>query len=215
MGQALGDDLAQGLVEAWQWLRNEGFLSPSSRHWDREAVTRAGEAVPADYLALSRSTRILEDAELDHDLIATVMPSFRRGEYDVAVFAAMRLVEVSVREAARLGNDHVGTKLMERAFGPTGRLRDPLLDGGEAEARQKLFSGAIGVYKNPASHRLASVDGPQEAIEAILLANALLRTVRFVDADQSYLATAAAAVALEEAAEGSPTERRPSWATDG
>jgi hypothetical protein len=42
--------------------------------------------------------------------------AFMRGEFDVAVFQAMKAVEVSVRDAAGLGNNLVGVSLMREAF---------------------------------------------------------------------------------------------------
>ena len=43
-----------------------------------------------------------------------------RGEFDVAVFQAMKAVEVATREAAGLKtNDLLGVKLMRKAFDPT------------------------------------------------------------------------------------------------
>lgn len=44
----------------------------------------------------------------------------------------------------------------------------------EREARTYLFTGAIGSYKNPHSHRNVALDDPDEAAEIILLANQLL-----------------------------------------
>jgi uncharacterized protein (TIGR02391 family) len=101
-----------------------------------------------------------------------------RGEYDVAVFHAMKAVEVSVREAAGLTNADIGVPLMRKAFNvDIGPLTDKAAEIAEREARSNLFAGAIGSYKNPHSHRDVNLDSPAEALEIIMLANHLLRIV--------------------------------------
>lgn len=65
---------------------------------------------------------------------------------------------------------------MKQAFSKdNGPLRDPDLVAGEREARMALFWGAIGVFKNPTSHRPVNYDDPTVAAEAVLLADLLLR----------------------------------------
>ena len=88
---------------------------------------------------------------------------------------AMRTVEERVRELAGVGNEEIGIKLMQRAFGSGGVLRDDEADPGEAEAQMALFWGAIGFFKNPASHRRVHYEDATEASEAVLLADLLLR----------------------------------------
>ena len=101
-----------------------------------------------------------------------------RGEFDVAVFQAMKAVEVAVRDASKLPNGLVGVALMRKAFDPeSGSLTDKEAEKGEKEARSNLFAGAIGSYKNPQSHRHVQLDDPTEAIEIIMMANHLLRIV--------------------------------------
>ena len=101
-----------------------------------------------------------------------------RGEFDGAVFQAMKAVEVAVREASGLPNTLVGVPLMRRAFDPeNGPLTDQAAEKGEREACSALFSGAIGMFKNPQSHRDVNLDNPSEAAEIIMMANNLLRLV--------------------------------------
>jgi uncharacterized protein (TIGR02391 family) len=64
---------------------------------------------------------------------------------------------------------------MKRAFSNGGPLRDKEADKGEADAQMALFWGAIGFFKNPASHRRVHYEDATEASEAVLLADLLLR----------------------------------------
>jgi uncharacterized protein (TIGR02391 family) len=108
-------------------------------------------------------------------LANSVWLAFMRGEFDVAVFQAMKAVEVSVREASGLIAE-MGVRLMRKAFDPkNGPLTDMQAEEGERDARSALFAGAIGSYKNPHSHHDVKLDAAAEAIEIIMLANHLLR----------------------------------------
>lgn len=65
---------------------------------------------------------------------------------------------------------------MRKAFNPKdGVLTDRSADGGEQVARMELFAGAIGMYKNPSSHRDITFTDPKEAADIIHTANQLLR----------------------------------------
>ena len=101
-----------------------------------------------------------------------------RGEYDGAVFQAVKAVEVSVRKASGLGDELVGQALMRKAFSPhDGALTDTISERSERQGRSDLFAGAIASYKNPLSHRDVNLEDPLEALEIIYLANHLLRIV--------------------------------------
>ena len=180
-------EVNQALMEAWNWLQGESLLI---RHAGQQAewffVLRRGHSLKSrvDFAAY-RNASLLPKGRL-HPLIASkVYPAFLRGEYDTAVFQAFREIEVAVRRAGEYPNEMIGTKLMRSAFRPDtqksdvspGRsLSDSTLPAAEQEAMSNLFAGAIGLYKNPQSHR----NVPTEAIDAaevIVFASHLLRMV--------------------------------------
>jgi uncharacterized protein (TIGR02391 family) len=169
-------------AEAWAWLEAQGLLVPAAapngangfRYLSRRARQFASEADFADY----RIARLIPREILNARIADPVWRAMMRGEYDVAVFQAMKAVEVAVRETSGLGDGLVGVKLMREAFNPErGVLTDMTAEAGERTARMELFAGAIGSFKNPHSHRDVNLNNPLEAIEAIYLANSLLRVV--------------------------------------
>ena len=173
-------DVGLRVAEGWRWLRNQGLVAPHPDHsGDWEIVTRAGRSIDiAAYLQESRSTYLLRAASLAPELREEVLPLFRRGQFETAVFAALRLVEVAVRRASGLGQEVIGVSLMKEAFKEGGRLADASLEAGEQQAYMALFWGAIGSFKNPTSHRIVQLEEPQQAVEVIFLANLLLGVVR-------------------------------------
>lgn len=170
------------VVEAWTWLEGQGLLVPildddarsdvEGRVLSRRAVQLA--ASPEIVLA----SRHLARDSLHPRIREDVWSLYHRGHYDIAVFTAMKAVEVRVREASGLASTDLGTDLMRKAFNKeNGPLTDMAALLAEREARSSLFAGAIGSYKNPQSHRHVDLDDPGEAAEIIMLANHLLRIV--------------------------------------
>jgi len=169
------------LNEAWAWLEHEGLLAPDDwRGWFR--ISRRGREVLKELEKEPRSaflsSKILPKDSLHPVLKTKAWPVFLRGDFDTAVFAAMKEVEVQVRVAGGFGNENYGVDLMREAFHPEkGPLRDPGAAKSEREAVAHLFAGAIGTFKNPGSHRNVDFDDPHRAAEAILFANLLLKIV--------------------------------------
>jgi uncharacterized protein (TIGR02391 family) len=117
-----------------------------------------------------------------HPFLEKVRDHFLRPDYEAAVLFAMRAVEIRVRELGQLDVDDVGTKLMRKAFDVGGGpLTDPAQAAAEQQATSDLFAGAMGMFKNPSSHRQVNFDDPSVAAEIILLADLLLRMLDAVE----------------------------------
>ena len=88
----------------------------------------------------------------------------------------MREVEIRIRKLAGYSDSEYGTPMVRRAFDvKDGPLSDLEQDGGEREATSHLFAGAVGLFKNPSSHREVDFDDPMLASEVILFADLLMR----------------------------------------
>ena len=142
-------------------------------------ITRRGKqlAESQDTSAYKRS-EFLPKEFLHPVVVQKVWSAFIRGDYDTAVFQAFKQVEVGVRQAGSYSHSDIGVQLMRKAFNPdTGPLSNQSALPSERQALSDLFSGAIGSYKNPHSHRNVSVNDPDEAAEMIILASHLLKIV--------------------------------------
>ncbi|MGW6557553.1 TIGR02391 family protein [Streptomyces hydrogenans] len=177
--------LLDRLSDAWAWLEAHALLSKVSTQGDTfRRVSREGRELVENPLGLLRfDARQRLAGPLHSALEGTIRTYFDLGDYETACFAAMKAVEVAVRNAAGYDNSQLGVGLMRKAFTPHkndkegGPLADAGAEGGEQEAASALFAGAIGAYKNPASHRTVDFDDPIEAAEIIQLASLLLRQV--------------------------------------
>lgn len=175
-GYASNPAALRALAEAWGWMRSRGLVERDPGQSSETAifVTRRGHEVLDKGLAWLRTTERL-DVDLVPDLEVDARPHFMRGDLDMAVFAAMRRVEIRLREAAGESDSLVGTKLAQQAFRAGGPLHDEGMDAGEAVALMDLFKGALGLFKNPSSHRDVDYGDANEAAEVVLLADLLLR----------------------------------------
>ena len=170
------------LREAWSWLDAQGFIAfKAGSSGDIYFITRSGRRVATrEGMRAYSKINLLPRGKLHRIIEDRVYAAFLRGEYDTAVFQAFREVEVAVRTAGKFPPEAIGVKLMREAFrttaGAAGPLTDSLLPVAEQEAMMNLFVGAIGLYKNPQSHRNVPTD-PMDAAEVIVFASHLLRLV--------------------------------------
>ena len=169
------DKVELALFEAWQWLEVQGLLLPergtNGTSGFRRFSRRARNVENEDQFVRYETGRRIPKESLHPRIAKTVWMAFVRGEFDVAVFHALKAVEVAVREATGLSNTFVGSKLMREAFNSGGKLTDRAADPGEQTGLMELFAGTMGTYKNPQSHRDVKLDDPAETIEIIMLTN--------------------------------------------
>ena len=174
------DNFGKALMEAWIWLEREGLLAPipDSHGGDWVYITRRGAALKnRSGVAAYRRANMLPKQLLHASIALKVWATFLRGDYDTAVFQAFKEVEVAVRDAGQFDATDIGVELMRKAFHSTkGPLTDKTVPTAERESLCHLFAGAIGLYKNPSSHRHIPI-APQEAVEMIVLASHLLSIV--------------------------------------
>ena len=172
-------DITIALREAWQWLENEGFIIPTPGfHPDMVSITRKGERVRnAQSLEVYRKANLLPRQLLHPTIAEGVWIHFARGKYDTAVFEVFKAVEVTVQDAGGYTEENYGVPLMRQAFDPEqGTLTDKDQLKPEKEATAHLFAAAIGLYKNPHSHRDIPI-AAEEAAEMIIFASHLLRII--------------------------------------
>jgi uncharacterized protein (TIGR02391 family) len=174
----LQDPAARAWGEAWEWLMPRGLITADlQRNSDYWTISRHGRRIAAkpEPLTHLRSLALLQ-TDLHPRIAKSVRSLFLQGQYELAAFDAMKQVEIRVRELSGAGAGDIGVPLMRQAFKPDGGpLADPAQEKGEQEATSALYAGAIGVIKNPTSHRQVEYDDPTEASEAVLLADLLLR----------------------------------------
>lgn len=179
------EDLIDRLADAWAWLESQSLLGPDhyqthTSGWRR--ITSSGHETVA---AESTEKLVAESRlamQLHPDLESKVRSNFTGGDYETATFAAMKAVEVRIRALSGADADTIGVNLMTHAFKPAGgTLVDGSLEGGEQVALMNLFQGAIGLFKNPVSHRSVNYEDPTEAAEVVLLADLLMRLLDRVE----------------------------------
>jgi uncharacterized protein (TIGR02391 family) len=169
------------LTESWQRLLNGGFLMQAiGQAADVMTLTLKGrEAADQTRFEEIKVRQTLHREMLHPVLQGSVYDAFAAGHYDAAILDAFKLVEDAVRNASGLGGRLIGVQLMREAFNPQkGPLRDQSLPQAEQDRMPDLFAGAIGVFKNPLSHRRVGKTDPAPVIEELMFASRLMRFVK-------------------------------------
>lgn len=181
---SLGDESGIAFAEAWAWLVREGLVVPRPSTGgklggasDWFVPSRRGRAINTrDQMQSFVRARLLPRAQLHAAILTASSALFEKGQYDTAVFAALKELEIAVRNKAGLPNSLVGVDLMRTAFKVGGKLADPSEERGETDGLMHLFAGAIGRYRNSTGHRRVEIE-PERASEVLVLASHLLKIV--------------------------------------
>ena len=174
-------EIRGALWDAFEWLADHGLIERTEQYpklgWIIKLSNEAKKVKSeADFQTLML-WRSVNDDMLHPKIAKKAVDLLARGEHADAIIYAMRSVEIAVRDACGFGSEDYGVKLMHKAFGEDGPLRDRDADKGEEEGLKFLFAGAIGAYKNPHSHRDVYVEDAAEALAIVMFASQLLRTV--------------------------------------
>lgn len=154
-------------------------MKPGDSNAHSIIITRRGEEAVSQSVETIRSIERLQ-GDL-HPLIEKIARrQFLLGEYENAIFASMRAVEVRVRRLGGFTSSDIGVDLMTRAF--KGPLADPSAPPGEVDGTMMFFRGAYAVLRNPSCHREVSFDDVTEASEAVMVASLLMRMLDKVEA---------------------------------
>lgn len=176
--------VADVLMEGMAFLQRAGLLvqkpaeGSGGNLWYK--LSRSGIELAERKSRELGSIYTLDAAALLHPKIAAVaLPELDRGPagYGDAVLKAFRELEIEVRAAASLDATDIGLDLMNKAFGPTGKLVDQDAPIPEQNALRTLFTGAIGAFKNPPSHRVVAEQDLTQVMRLLSFGSALMEIV--------------------------------------
>jgi uncharacterized protein (TIGR02391 family) len=97
------------------------------------------------------------------------------GQYDDAIFNALKALEEEIRFRISGTPEDIGVALVSKAMSPkNARL---IFSGviAEQEAYHSLYRGAIGVFKNPLSHRFLDITDELRANEILGFVSLLMK----------------------------------------
>lgn len=171
------EEAEEAFDEAWAWLLAQGLLIPVPNGNGYVRISRRGKLLIEVPAFRNYAAGVTFQQSFLHPALSDCWLDLARGDADIAVFRAFRALEVEIRTRAGYDKTQFGYKMVGNAFHiHTGPLRDksnPVES--ERAGERDLFCGAMGLIKNPASHRAPTVEEQQIAKEQIVFASLLLR----------------------------------------
>jgi uncharacterized protein (TIGR02391 family) len=178
--RALEKKLNMAFREAFEQLESWELIEPAEGENGKNGyivLTEKGVKTNArvDFEGL-RQRRLLVSEMLHPALRGDVYADFLAGKFGKAVFGAFKIVEIQVRQAARLSEAEYGAALMQVAFNEkNGSLTDPNETPSQQKALRMLFEGALGRFRNPEGHTDRVFADAMEPMQELMLASRLLR----------------------------------------
>ena len=176
------EDAVLAITEAMAWLRSRALIArkPGQTADAAIVVTRTGRRVATEGPTAFRASERLQGG-IHPQIEREARPQFLIGKYELGVFAAMKAVEVRVRQLGGFPDQVIGVDLMNQAFGPAGRLTDSTVAKGEQEGTRAFFAGAYAILRNPSGHREVNYDDISEAADGVQTASLLMRILDRVE----------------------------------
>lgn len=152
---------------------NQGIFPPLSL--DSDEI----DFVDPTSVSMSPVGNQVEDSKLHPKIGTRCQSHFDSCNYDDAIFNAMKVVEDELRQRIKADPSIVGVALISKAFNPKNSLLSfpPAGTEAEKEALYALFRGAIGMFKNPISHRFVGHHDPDKTYEILAFASLLVRII--------------------------------------
>ena len=115
-------DAVQALAEGWAWLHQMGLVAAGQQTMYTPGlmfVTRLGRQAEAEGLSMVRAIQRL-NLDLRPEIAEKVRPQYLMGEYELAAFAALRAVEVRIRQLIGASDSDIGARSCRRLSGMAG-----------------------------------------------------------------------------------------------
>lgn len=176
----IGERMEAGL--AIQDLMRGEYIAPTATAGS-VVVTPKGRYWLATSGPLTFQTLRLDEIVSDPEILRRCEANFQQRDFDLAVFCAFKIVEERLRAKSGLGADALGVELVNKALSPsTGVMKyKHAQTSSEAEGVHRLFSGAVGLFKNPGSHRTIEFSDEMKAARAVAFADLLVSLIADLD----------------------------------
>lgn len=144
--------------------------SMSSEELIDDLQRRLGQMIPEPQTSFKFTINSLHPK-----ILQRCQQQFESGLYDDAIFNAMKTVEEEIRVRGSAAQTDVGLALVSKVINPNQPKLIFSSVNAEQEAVHSMYRGAIGIFKNPHSHRFLDTSDPIKTFEILGFASLLMR----------------------------------------